>query len=156
MCLTVNKKIHTNFKPLVAKYDIQVIKLLCCHLNETVEYVTPYFFKIVNFKNGKCMLKTHKFTVEFLKNPLQQKVYDMIISEGIHSMTSIAPQALLSQHYAIIPKGTKFFIGTDCDIVSKKLIIFQSQSDYFSYKVKRNVKTIAELFDDLSFANNEE
>ena len=33
-------------------------------------------------------------------------------------------------HYAIIPKGSKFYIGNDCDIASSNLVVFENEAKY--------------------------
>ena len=33
-------------------------------------------------------------------------------------------------HYAIIPKGSKFYIGSNCDIASSNLVVFENETKY--------------------------
>jgi len=136
MCLTVklskidkwllifNKK-HC-LKPKVATKDIKVYKILK-EINSN--YLTPYMRERINFINGKADLP-----------PVKIKAYwdwltsRFFVDEGYHSFTTVK-EAKFSLNFnfrsnvaifnAIIPKGTKYFIGKYNDIVSEKLIIYQ-------------------------------
>jgi hypothetical protein len=59
---------------------------------------------------------------------------DLVVNEGLHSFMeeSDADASLygVEQYYpAIIPKGTRFFIGTDGDIVSEALVVYETLED---------------------------
>lgn len=133
MCLIVEK--GTNKRK--AESDILVYKCLDNYC--TNYYTTPYQNVPVYFKNGKCVMNTPHFSYERNGNRT-------IIKEGIHSYYRRikAEYVELSynhcfgtkMYYAIIPKGTEYYIGTNEDIVSTELIIFKTQEDYQKHKKK--------------------
>ena len=60
-----------------------------------------------------------------------------VITKGIHAYkysSKYNGRYDTDQHYAIIPKGTKFYIGTYQDVVSNELIVFEKLKDYSNYK----------------------
>ena len=137
MCLSVNLDFHKvkNDKPiaLVAKQSILVYKMLEI---KNKHYRTPYMSKAVNFDNeyGMFFYKTTKFSID----RDDQHHYDVL--RGIHSCIDFDKANCISGyfkifgvsniHYAIIPKGSKFYIGSDCDIVSSNLVVFENEAKY--------------------------
>ena len=129
MCLVVEK--GTNKRK--AKADILVYKCLDeCGGN----YSTPFYYFPVYFEDGKCVLKVKHFTYNN-----DEKV--IIVEEGIHSYYNKSSAQKIesvfyntygtNRHYAIIPKGVKYYIGNDGDVVSTELIIFETEEDYNQY-----------------------
>ena len=137
MCLSVNLDFHKvkNDKPiaLVAKQSILVYKVLEI---EGKHYYTPFISKGINFDNeyGMFFYKTTKFSID----RDDQHHYDVL--RGIHSCIDFDKANCISGyfkifgvsniHYAIIPKGSKFYIGSDCDIVSSNLVVFENEAKY--------------------------
>ena len=137
MCLSVNLGFHKvkNDKPiaLVAKQSILVYKVLEI---EGKHYYTPFISKGINFDDeyGMFFYKTTKFSID----RDDQHHYDVL--RGIHSCIDFDKANCISGyfkifgvsniHYAIIPKGSKFYIGSDCDIVSSNLVVFENEAKY--------------------------
>ena len=73
---------------------------------------------------------------------------DKVVSIGFHAFTNeesikltckVFPETKMTKHWAIIPKGSKYFLGKDGnEIVSNKLIIFRTREDFREYR--RNQK----------------
>ena len=150
MCLSVNLNYHKvkNDKPiaLVAKQSILVYKVLEVKGNY---YRTPYMIKTVNFDDeyGMFFYKTTRFGIDRVRFFDQGREYrEYNVSKGIHSHIDFdkanrdinylkqffnlylcsAPNI----HYAIIPKGSKFYIGAEGDIVSSNLVVFENEAKY--------------------------
>ena len=133
MCLTINKKCHSlrNGKPLakIAKKDIKCYKLLViksrgtifsngCH-KRYIDWMTPYKCYNVKFKDGHCILRAKI-------SPIKINPYKDVIGKGIHSFLSKDVNGLGGYRFnAIIPKGTRYYIGDCGDMVSEKLIIYE-------------------------------
>ena len=138
MCLCVDTKKHFNGKPKIADTDILVYKMLT--LNDEGEIVTPYQRYLIIFdENG---------TFTYSKVRLK-KIGNSEITKGIHSFLSEIGAWLLryhefdrSIHYAIIPKGSRYFIGVVGDIVSNNLIVFENKEVYKKYKSTHKVTII--------------
>ena len=145
MCLSVNLDFHKvkNDKPiaLVAKENILVYKVLEV---KNKHYYTPYMLKFANFDDeyGMFFYKTTRFS--FDKEYLSKRNYKHLVVKGAHSYVNLARAnydkiyfEILSGstttthiHYAIIPKGSKFYIGNDCDIASSNLVVFENEAKY--------------------------
>ena len=145
MCLSVNLDFHKvkNDKPiaLVAKQSILVYKVLRI---KGEHYYTPFILKSINFDDeyGMFFYKTTRFS--FDKEYLSKRNYKHFVARGIHSYFDfdIANCAKIyfeimsgsttttHIHYAIIPKGSKFYIGNDCDIASSNLVVFENEAKY--------------------------
>ena len=142
MCLSVNLGFHKvkSNKPvaLVTKQSILVYKVLSS--TDGVHYYTPFILKSINFDDeyGMFFYKTTKFSID----RDDQHHYDVL--RGIHSCIDFDKANCISGyfkifgvstiHYAIIPKGSKFYIGSDCDIVSSNLVVFENEAKYNEYK----------------------
>lgn len=146
MCLTVETKYHNKHfiwgkhrnipKPLVAQEDILVYKWVECDNFNFNHFYTPYQQKVVEFdEKGVAILdsgvksKKVPFTIFIAPNG---RFY---VSKGIHSFNSQRKAVHINVFTmnSIIPKGTKFYIGGSGDIVSQKLIIFKTKTDYWEY-----------------------
>ena len=145
MCLSVNLDFHKvkNDKPiaLVAKQSILVYKILEVKNNH---YRTPYMNKAVNFDDeyGMFFYKTTRFGIDRVF--LYTQKYEYLVARGIHSYIDLAKanynkdwiqdccclNAIANIHYAIIPKGSKFYIGAEGDIASSNLVVFENETKY--------------------------
>ena len=131
MCLVVVK--GTNKR--VAKVDIFVYKCLdYFYGNFCTPYCTPFYFFPIFFENGEYVLKVKNFTYNKSSNNKR-------VEEGIHSYyNKSAAQKLekdgIEKHYAIIPKGAKYYIGNNGDVVSTELIVFETEEHYKKYVEK--------------------
>jgi hypothetical protein len=136
MCLTIKDTFHKKGKPLVAERSILVYKMLERYAGKKYnnQYHTPYMGTPINFCDEGDNMYFYKAT------RLQKD--SIYISKGIHSFsdkkTAIDEVNMynegslyrMSMHYAVIPKGSKFFIGSDGDIVSTNLVVFKRKKDY--------------------------
>ena len=148
MCLSVNLDFHKvkNNKPiaLVAKQSILVYKVLEV---KNKHYYTPYMLKAANFDDeyGMFFYKTTRFSIDKVRFFDQGREYrEYNVSRGIHSYVDLAKanctkdriqvycclNAIPNIHYAIIPKGSKFYIGTEGDIASSNLVVFENETKY--------------------------
>lgn len=124
--------------PLVAEHSILVYKILERYMGKKYnnQYHTPYMGTPINFCDEGDNMYFYKTT------RLQKDLTNTYISKGIHSFfdkkTAIddvntyneAELFRMSIHYAVIPKGSKFYIGEDGDIVSTNLVVFKRKKDY--------------------------
>ena len=120
MCLSINKKFHKNNKPLKAEKDIRVYKCLDIQFGIT----TPFMYHPIKFdEEGKCILTSGEL------KPTSEDT----INKGIHAYRTkndaiitclMFPETGTTAFKATIPKGTKYFIGNNGDIVSEKMIIY--------------------------------
>lgn len=140
MCLSVSLNFHKvkNDKPiaLVAKQSILVYKVLEI---KNKHYRTPYMSKAVNFDDeyGMFFYKTTRFSIN---RTYFYKKYHYDVLRGIHSYFDFDKAKHTSDflltlgvsniHYAIIPKGSKFYIGSNCDIASSNLVVFENETKY--------------------------
>lgn len=126
MCLRISEKHHLTGEPLVAKRARRVFKLL--------EYI-----------GGKSRLwasafRGHKYafgreeSAELFVVPRWDWIANKTVKDGLHAYTGRAAAYRHAKNWssggprhaafiAIIPKGAKYYIGTDGDIVSNKLIV---------------------------------
>ena len=150
MCLSVNLDYHKvkNNKPiaLVAKQSILVYKVLEV---EGKHYCTPFQYKTINFDDeyGMFFYKTTRFSIDktclYLSNGHKCAYNAYNVLKGIHSYIDFDEANYTNDyikglcgsnpniHYAIIPKGSKFYIGYHCeDIVSSNLVVFKNKTKY--------------------------
>jgi len=130
MCLEVSKLRHFFKKePKIAKHDIHVYKILRYVYNN--EYVTP-------FVRTKCY--SHKGVILMFSDLIFR---DWKVSKGIHAFRKKSKARGILCYYlydygqiydAIIPKGQKYYIGKDLDIVSDAMLIFTNEIAYKRYK----------------------
>lgn len=168
MCLTVSnrhpRRLGVEFpKPFVCDKDILVFKSLnvatytveykgAC--NSTLNwssypshhYVTPAFAKVVKFENSRAKLETDKFGEEWSSDTGYAK-----INEGIHTAETYGGAKQYGGSmvfFSVIPAGEEFYIGTQNDVVSKKIIIFETEDEFMKYREERgkeNLITISEF-----------
>lgn len=130
MCLIINRLYHKAGGenddympcPLTAQEDILVYKLLL-HLPWGGAY-TPYQMMPISFLDGRYYYDS---TFTFALNLEQQ---DDCVIKGCHAYHSYDSAEWIDNgtfnsriHRAVIPKGTKFYVGRFGDIVSEKLIV---------------------------------
>ena len=131
MCLNVKNKWHKDGKPLIAEEDFVVFKVLYHSVFVDV-ILTPVRQCPIIFTNGKAILKAklHMFTGY---NYAFKKCIT-VCTRGIHAFLNSKSQRMilwghnsrkLHAHKAIIPKGTKYYIGEEGDIVAEKMIILE-------------------------------
>lgn len=138
MCLTISK-IHknNNNKPFIAEKDIIVFKALDHYdlNNRKKVFCTPYQYYPIDFIDGKCVMKSDLY--------MKSESNCYFVSIGIHSFRDEEsakvtcagfPETKMTKHWAIIPKGSKYYIGDNNDIVSDNLIIFRTREDFREYK----------------------
>lgn len=140
MCLCVDLNYHKvkKEKPiaLVAKQTILVHKMIEI---DGRKLFTPYSCMPINFNDdeyGMFFYKTTRFSFE----EYAMKKYYVI--KGIHTFAEIedAEDSLrflstncgsnVKLYNAVIPKGSKFFIGKDGDIASSNLVVFKNKTKY--------------------------
>ena len=132
MCLTL--KLKNRF---CLSYDILVHKML--NDRQTNNIITPYQRMCVNFENGKAELWIND-------DDLKPNIWEDI-HQGIHSFYDLYECRLrammfgFSPYYAIIPAGTPFYVGNTFDVVSSKLIIFETGEDLAKYEEKNGKAT---------------
>ena len=143
MCLFINKCHYVNdydVKPYVADKDLIVCKLL---IKRIFKFYTPVVYDRVKL-NKPFICDTEVMIVQ--QDPLRGTF--PYVSHGIHAY--ITKRGLIFsdntvQRFAIIPKGTKYYVGTDDDVVSDQLIIF-SRLGFIKYLRKnRNNKSSFEF-----------
>ena len=132
MCLIISEKYHPDYKPLIAEEDIEVVKYLA--LPGDVSYFygdgmigtvhcplrTPFMsIPIVFGDNEECVLESSTFEAKMDEDD------GWCMEVGIHAYTSSQGTCLsgLTPFQAYIPKGTKYYFGTNGDIVAEKMII---------------------------------
>ena len=135
MCLVTSNYYHKkdnnrNVKCFVAKEDILVYKCLDCIDGE---YSTPFQYMPIIFERGKYV---------YNKIRISQKIgcgirESALISKGIHAYSAKVKAIMAakdfhktngtSMHYAVIPKGSNFYIGNNDDIVSNNLIVYRDK-----------------------------
>ena len=124
MCLILSRYHASPYqkkpKAYIAKDDILVYKGII----EFTEgrWVTPYYRTPVDFKEpGVAMLMVRQFSYT-------RTCWNKIIGveRGIHTYTIPNCDILLNDKIckAVIPMGSRFYIGTQADVVSDNLLIF--------------------------------
>lgn len=125
MCLTL--KFKTRF---CVSYDILVFKML--NNSNTFNIVTPYQRRPVRFNDGVSELWINE-------EDLRPNAWNDV-NQGIHSFYDFWSCRRMSRmcnnmtYYAIIPAGTPFYVGIDLDVVSSRLIIFESVDVFNRYE----------------------
>ena len=134
MCLIksiIHKKDYS--KPFIAEKDIIVYKALdhCdCFGNKRI--CTPYRYYPIVFVNGKCIIssvlpRSGSLYVDF-------GVHAFVNEEKIKRTCHFFPETKMTKHWAIIPKGSKYYIGQEEDIVTNELIVFKTRKEFRKYR----------------------
>lgn len=154
MCLTINVLHYDAFEnkyiPMKAEFDLEVSKALTevkhyKYVNgsqiEFKIYETPFQFIQVQFKDGQLLQKASGNGAHLGKRTSWE------VNQGIHSVTCMNKyefsknhNVFIKWHYAVIPKGTNFFIGDYDDVVSERLLVFETKECYEEYCKNNNVK----------------
>lgn len=149
MCLYINRNFHTscdNTDYIIAKDNLVVYKDLVC--SDNGNYYTPFFGMEVNFnEDGVATLESDlkkKGIFPFLFTKYSSG--DIVITKGIHSNTYCILNECYHIHYAIIPRGTRFYIGNANDVVSETLLVFENSASFFKYAKDKEVVRLAEYF----------
>ena len=136
MCLIISKVYHKKdksimIKCLVAKEDILVYKCLDC---TSGEYCTPFQYMPIMFTKGKYVY--NKVNMDESVVCHENEKFACIYS-GIHAYSAKVKAIMVakdfhktngtSMHYAVIPKGSNFYIGNNDDIVSNNLIVYRDK-----------------------------
>ena len=135
MCLYIDKTKHrrgiikTYCK--IAKEDICVYKLL--RYVPFRGYYTPFRYKPVIFNENMCTLKADKFKGTTTLNE---------ITHGVHAYLYCPNSDFYQDFNAIIPKGTKYYLGKNGDIVAEQMLIFRNSMIFYLYCNKFKVVRI--------------
>ena len=127
MCLTL--KFKTRF---CVSYDILVFKML--DNSNPFNIITPYQKRPVRFNDGVSELWIHE-------EDLKPSVWNNV-NQGIHSFFDVhwcrqrSRMCNTMTYYAIIPAGVPFYVGIDFDVVSSRLLIFETAEDLNRYEEK--------------------
>ena len=118
-------------KCLVAKEDILVYKCLDC---ENGEYCTPFQYMPIMFTKGKYAYNKVKMNESAICSENEKFAY---IYYGIHAYSAKVKAIMVSKdfhktngtsmHYAVIPKGSNFYVGYCDNIVSNNLIVYRDK-----------------------------
>lgn len=132
MCLIISKVYHKKdksnmIKCLVAQEDILVYKCLDC---ENGEYCTPFQYMPIIFTKGK-------YAYNKVNMPKSKCYWNGTIGVGIHAYSTRGKAIKAakeyyytngtSMHYAVIPKGSNFYVGQSNGIVSNNLIVYREK-----------------------------
>ena len=135
MCLTISFAHHINNKPKIAYTDILVYKCLDTHtLNGTPQITTPYRDYPITFdENGIFTypkVRLEKLSHEDIGQGIHAYYYDM----GARQLAAKYKRDFgCKMFYAIIPKGSRYFIGLDFQIVANNMTIFKTKEEYDEY-----------------------
>ena len=142
MCLIIDKTIHTGkfgCMPKIAKNDILVYKCLDISTFSGRKIITPYKHYPITFDENGI------FTYPKVR---LQKIANTEITKGIHAYYNkvVADKepwiGVIEIFYAIIPKGSRYFIGVAGDIVSNNMRIFKTNEVYNKYAETHKVKSL--------------
>ena len=136
MCLITSKFYHKednnrNVKCFVAKEDILVYK---CLDYKNGKYYTPFQHMPIVFTKGKYVY--NKVNMDESVVCHENEKFACIYS-GIHAYSAKVKAIMVakdfhktngtSMHYAVIPKGSNFYVGVYDNIVSNNLIVYREK-----------------------------
>ena len=143
MCLIVSSFWHGRYpKPKIAKRNIHVWKGLMNFDNKP--YLTPCRHAKILFLKGVAVQTAD---LQCKTRPYETGLY-YVVTEGIHAaltkrkvraiFNEFVPLKYQSFHHAIIPKGSKYYMGGifEQDIVSDQLLVFETEEAYKYYRKK--------------------
>ena len=142
MCLTINRAIHAltkygEFKAFTAKTDIAVDKLLEENGAVIDGLSTPYQYLPIKFRKGRVTLEARGFASVTTAAEVAIGIHAFCSRKATEHELDYARSYgwVFKKFFAVIPAGSKFFVGReiDGDIVSNKLIIFESEDAYEEY-----------------------
>ena len=152
MCLYIHPRYHkknifNHYKPLVAKENILVYKWL--HRIGDI-YITPFLYERVIFSCRQALLSVKKFKVIYISRNIAH------VNQGIHAKTVSGKyldkdyldgiKRVAEEHLAVIPKGARFYIGDEQDVVSNKLFVYESKEDFLVFNSKDKLRTIYDIY----------
>ena len=134
MCLEKSNIHWDRDNAFIAKNNIVVYKALDTkNLDGVKNICTPYMYFPIVFFEGKCVM-----------NEPSMDIYGKRIDRGIHAYTTeercketcnlFHENNGTKKFWAIIQKGSKYFVGNGDDIVSDNLIIFKTREEFRKYK----------------------
>lgn len=150
MCLTINKKLHSRNKPLIAEKDIYVIKQF--NNNYTISNQSLFLFSPF-FKHPYEYKSTETSSFSFGKFYLSGKV-NTLVQKGLHSFTKSSVYNWVDFIVGIgkISKGSKYFLSVDnMSIVSNNLQIIDI---IYIPNIFNNNQLTRFLKDDWNFTNS--
>lgn len=121
-----------------AETDLLVFKCLDHYdsLYQKKVLCTPYQYTPIEFDgNGMCIIESEIEKTRFCNT--------YAIIRGVHAyymrwkgvlIAGLFKETKMRCHWAIIPKGSEYYIGDEQCIVSNKLIIFKSKVAFDKYK----------------------
>lgn len=129
MCLFKDDKYHPHSRPLIAKEDIVCYKQVCRLKDGT--YITPYIKTIIPTEciENKVPFKA-KIDKKFRFFCYHVLGTTLIVSDGfIHVCKHPQYQFGQMTFECIIPKGTKYFIGSLGDLAAREIIFLERVND---------------------------
>lgn len=128
MCLIINENYHKNFKPLKAEREFAVWKIVCCGFKPVIFISNIYCFR---YEKGFEYFITNKRPFSYrTKSELHSRASFKykVVDRGFHSYKT-RPNLKTSARFQkivkfYIPKGSLYFIGTEGDIVSNRIILY--------------------------------
>ena len=150
MCLVLLEN-----KAQIAEKPILVFKMLEEYFIGSVRknYInvkrTPFQSKCVVFKCGRATLESDLIVEKYYRSD--------VINIGIHSYQLLSDAIFKKKlfdpfnvlgceiYYAVIPKGSTYYIGTDCEVASDKLIIFKTKEDFEKSEYAKDYDKFAEI-----------
>lgn len=143
-----------------AETDILVFKCLDHYDNFSQKKVicTPYQYTPIAFdKDGMCVLKS-----ELVKRVVAGTEYNPVygIAQGIHAFylrwrgtfnSKMFEDTMMRCHWAIIPKGSEYYVGDDDSIASNELIIFKTKfalNKYMKDKSANDIRSYDNNYDE--------
>lgn len=143
MCLTLlNKNKYT------AKKNILVYKMLeelnvCKPLKNIKE--TPYQYVTVKFKRGRttqesCLVAENN---QHVRTGIHAFTYKGKSDETVRYLDHFLNWGLKT-YYAVIPKGSSYYLGTQNDVATNKLITFLTKEDFEKSSYAKDYETIVE------------
>lgn len=163
MCLEINHKLHQllripignleegiepngntrYYKPIIAEEDLRVYKLLKKPIFGITK--TPHMKKVLWFRRGIIRQKS-KLGLGYSSIRYHGYHGHHYVNKGIHSFVNHLPSSRITHgeetFIAVIPKGSRLYIGRNGDAVSTELIVFRSDSVYNKYCKTHNVKDL--------------
>ena len=168
MCLTISNTVHEPVKNEAGFYryhattadkPIAVTKFL--EKTFSGGWMTPYQYHRVTFRNGATTIKPTKGRpFEHTRTAWRSYRGDWCpvdVEHGIHAYYHEDAVQREIKHYAaetwdihpfkaVIPKGAKYFIGLDGDIVSDSVKVFENDKAYERYIAKHGEATTIDTY----------
>lgn len=143
MCLVLLEN-----KPKMAVNPILVYKIL-----EEIDAEKPLkTIKETPFQYMRVKFKHRKTTLESKICVYKGSANNSSIHESIHAFRDMSFSELvvreldnhrgwgMKTYYAVIPKGATYYIGTNCDVATNKLIVFLTKEDFEKSEYAKDYK----------------